>query len=176
MPAEACHERSLFGRVPSHAQQVIVVGMTRSGSSLTASLVAALLGRENVSWRGSGTEYPRDAHNRLGYYEREDVVALNYAILSSLGVPSWISFPPDHARRPRTLRPTVCRQLRSCVALESKARRIVTDMDAHAPWVLKDARFARTLPAWWPLRPLVAAVRDTVSTPGRGGLFVASAD
>jgi len=127
---------------------VLVFGMTRSGTSLTTSTVAAMMNRGEASWRGSGPAYPTDRRNRFGYFERADVVSLNYQALRSV-VGSWTTFAPDFAAQPRTLNWSSARAHQA--SFESRARPIVLDMAKHVPFVLKDVRFSRTLPLWEPL-------------------------
>ena len=132
------------------------MGMSRSGSSLTASVIAALLGRQPGSWRGSGAALATNSQNRLGYFERADVVSMNHALATRIAQRSavgWYVFPTDFAVRPRDY---LHEGAAAATALwksvhEPRARGIVADMEAHAPWLLKDVRFARTLPLWRPL-------------------------
>lgn len=139
--------------------QIIVMGMSRSGSSLTTSIIAAMLRNgsrsDETAWRGLGRALPSDSANPGGYYEREDVVRLNYATISSVTGAGWTSFRPDHLLRPAALNAS-WRAPSGRAKFEASARAILGDMDHHAPWVLKDVRFARTLPVWRPLlrRPL----------------------
>jgi hypothetical protein len=133
--------------------QVIIMGMSRSGSSLTASIVAALLGHQPGCWHGSGVPLRSDTHNRLGYFERHDVVSLNHQLASAMSGHAWYSFPPDFAGKERSaarLARSSTAAWRARTGFDEKARRIVADMDAYAPWLLKDVRFARTLPVWRP--------------------------
>ena len=122
---------------------IIIMGMSRSGSSLTSSLVSeVLLGRTPQSWRGSGAPLPADGANPLGYYERRDVVSLNYELIRALGHPHWSSFAPTHARCPST--PNLTHTLASTSkwpTLEARMRAIVDDMNTFSPWLLKDVRF-----------------------------------
>ena len=83
--------------------QIIVMSMSRSGTSLTTSLVASLLGHQPQCWRGGAAAYPTDHANRLGYFERNDVIRLNHATLTSLGS-SWLSFPTNHVYSPQAWR------------------------------------------------------------------------
>mmetsp|Transcript_27339 Transcript_27339/g.90873 ORF Transcript_27339/g.90873 Transcript_27339/m.90873 type:complete len:229 (+) Transcript_27339:60-746(+) len=87
--------------------QIIVMGMSRSGSSLTTSIIAAMLRNgsrsDETAWRGHGRALPSDSANPGGYYEREDVVRLNYATISSVTGAGWTSFRPDHLLRPAAL-------------------------------------------------------------------------
>lgn len=134
--------------------QVIVMGMSRSGTSLTTSIIAALLRRGgdiDSSWRGSADAYPTDRRNRNGYFERADAVALNYKYVYDLTGSVWTHFPDDYAAHPHLLNFSAPGLASKRVAFQSRAASIVSDMEKHAPWVLKDVRFARTLPLWWPL-------------------------
>mmetsp|Transcript_10886 Transcript_10886/g.35070 ORF Transcript_10886/g.35070 Transcript_10886/m.35070 type:complete len:302 (-) Transcript_10886:384-1289(-) len=134
--------------------QVIVMGMSRSGTSLTTSIIAALLrqgGDIDSSWRGSADAYPTDRRNRNGYFERADAVALNYKYVYDLTGSVWTHFPDDYAAHPHLLNFSAPGLASKRVAFQSRAASIVSDMEKHAPWVLKDVRFARTLPLWWPL-------------------------
>lgn len=143
----------------SERRQVIVMGMSRSGTSLTASIVAALLGgpsRPQSTWRGTGPAYPKDSRTGpAGYFERRDVVSLNYEVLRQLGQP-WSRFPPRYASEPKLLDwGGTTKLLGTSPArrrFEAKASSIIADMSSHArAWVLKDVRFSRTLPLWAPL-------------------------
>ena len=140
-----------------NSSQIIIMGMSRSGSSLTASIVAALLGHQPGSWRGSGAPLRTDTHNRLGYFERHDVVTLNHQLASAISGHAWYTFPPGFAgkersaaQRARSATTTWLHGASTRMKFDEKASRIVADMDAHAPWLLKDVRFARTLPIWRP--------------------------
>lgn len=62
---------------PHHYGSIFVMGMSRSGSSLTTSIVAELLGGHQSAWRGSGPAYPTDSANMLGYFERKDAVEVH---------------------------------------------------------------------------------------------------
>ena len=138
--AGSCH-------VPNSSTAVIVLGMSRSGTSLTTSAIAALSGGGEAAWRGTGARYPDDGANSLGYFERLDVVRLNYEALRSIGY-SWTQFEPEFSRMPRSISrwPEQVRK-----KFLDKAAPIMSDMRRRAPFVLKDVRFSRTLPLWAPL-------------------------
>lgn len=127
--------------------QVIVMGMSRSGTSLTTSIIAKLLGHEPNCWHGSAKPYPTDKSNPRGYYEHSGVVSLNYQVLGQMGV-RWTTFAPGETQKvlrfENTSRGEVIRQY-----FDAKAKGIINDMETYSPWVLKDVRLARTLPLWW---------------------------
>ena len=82
------------------------------------------------------------------------MVSLNYWVLKELGHP-WTRFPAGFASRPSVLGWGSKNRSATRQRFESEAAKIVADMSRHAPgparaWVLKDVRFARTLPLWWP--------------------------
>lgn len=139
------------------SRQVVVMGMSRSGTSLTTSIVAAVLGgpaRPPAAWRGTGPAYPKDSRtSAAGYFERQDLVSLNYATLRQLGI-SWTSFPPRYAGNPKAEGWGRYNDSHVRRRFEARASKIIEDMSssrAPYPWVLKDVRFARTLPLWAPL-------------------------
>lgn len=134
--------------------QVIVMGMSRSGTSLTTSIIAALLRQGtdiDSTWRGGAAAYPTDRRNRNGYFERADAVALNYKYVQDLSGSAWTHFPVDFAAHPQLLNFSAPGLSAKRADFQSRAAAIVSDMEKHAPWVLKDVRFARTLPLWWPI-------------------------
>src|SRR5207342_3160897 len=113
-----------------------VLGMHRSGtSSITRllNLAGAYFGPE-----GMATD-PND-ENPKGFWERRDVRAVGDALLHSGGYDWWriadldLSAIPDDVREEQL----------------SAFQRIVFDLDAHRPWVLKEPRLSLLLPL---LRP-----------------------
>jgi hypothetical protein len=131
-----------------------VMGMARSGTSLTTSIIADMLlrnGSSDVVWRGGAPAYPVDKRNPHGYFERADVVALNYKYVRELTGASWATFPHGYAAGPALLNFSSAAASQTRRGFEKSAFAILQDMELHAPWVLKDVRFARTLPLWWPL-------------------------
>jgi len=57
--------------------------MSRSGTSLTTSIIAAV----GADWHGTGPVYVRlMKKNPKGYFERKDLVDLYYPLLQYLGV------------------------------------------------------------------------------------------
>jgi hypothetical protein len=137
-------------RAPGHTNAVIIFGMSRSGTSLATSIVASIIGGGPETWRGSGAAYPVDGANRLGYYERADVVHLNYAVLGELGFRSWTQFDQSWLERPAPLNASTRVSPAITQKFQARASPIAADMARNGPYVLKDVRFSRTLPLWAP--------------------------
>eukprot|EP00965_Chrysotila_dentata_P234151 6200013-Pleurochrysis_carterae.AAC.1 len=118
--SSAIHRRDSRPQLAS--SQIVIMGMSRSGTSLTASLVASLLSScadgSPKCWRGSAAALPTDKQNPLGYFERNDVILLNYVVLQQLKS-SWTTFPDDYLTNPKHpdgrvhLRKRLCMMLRS---------------------------------------------------------------
>ena len=117
--------------------QLIVLGMHRSGTSVLArllNLMGAYFGPEGSS-TGANEENPK------GFWERRDVRNLNDMVLHAMGC-DWnriSTFDPDAIPGP--------------VAAEFNraASRLVLDLDAHRPWMLKEPRLCLLFPLWRPL-------------------------
>src|SRR5690606_12958275 len=116
------------------AMQLIVLGMHRSGTSVLArllNLMGAYFAPEGAS-TGANRENPK------GFWERRDVRMLNDHVLQSVGH-DWnrvLGFDP-------------CNLPQDLVAEFSKrASRLVLDMDAHRPWLLKEPRLCLLFGLW----------------------------
>src|SRR5688500_5863231 len=114
--------------------QLIVLGMHRSGTSVLAralNLMGAYFGPEGIS-TGANAENPK------GFWERRDVRALNDSVLRGAGC-DWnrvlrfdpLTLPPDRL-----------------ADFDKRAARLVLEMDAHRPWLIKEPRLCLLLPLW----------------------------
>ena len=116
--------------------QIIVLGMHRSGTSALArvlNLAGAYFGVEGVAT-------PANAENRKGFWEREDVRALNDAALHSVRC-DWDAVADfDIGAIPR----------QELATLKSGAADIVAKLDANRPWFVKEPRLCLLLPIWRP--------------------------
>ena len=134
----------------STALNAIIVGMPRSGTSLTAGIFA----RKNyyVASDTSRELRPGDQFNPFGYWEAEPLTNYNAAVLGMAGFGfhnTWLldRVSPDVAPRIAELQPTI------------EHRDYVTAFAQHRPWVWKDPRLCYTLSYWWPLMdPLTTRV------------------
>ncbi|HRW64194.1 MAG TPA: sulfotransferase, partial [Candidatus Competibacter sp.] len=114
--------------------QFFVIGMHRSGTSITArllNLMGAYFGPEGIS-TGANEENPK------GFWERRDVRVLNDMIIHSTQA-EWhqindfsLDKVPEDTR----------------IEFDKKASRLILELDAHRPWFLKEPRFCLTFPLW----------------------------
>ena len=108
--------------------------MHRSGTSA----LARVLNLAGVYFGVEGVATPANAENSKGFWEREDVRALNDAILHSTRC-DWDAVANfDISAVPRQDRATV----------ERGVREVVAKLDAHRPWFIKEPRLCLTLPLW----------------------------
>ncbi|MGJ4727996.1 sulfotransferase [Luteimonas sp. SDU101] len=117
--------------------QLIVVGMHRSGTSVLArmlNLMGAYFGTEGVS-TGANRENPK------GFWERRDVRNINDAVLHSVGC-DWDRVSQfDVSSLPKAV----------VERFQVEASRVILDMDAHRPWLIKEPRLCLLLSLWKPL-------------------------
>jgi len=114
--------------------KVIVHGVHRSGTSLTASL----LDRAGCWYADKKQQMAPQEDNPKGFWERVDVVALNDEILAAIKL-NWF-----------TLTPFLTRQELKLLAdqFDEKISLIAKDFNAHDSWFLKDPRLSITWPLW----------------------------
>jgi|GEM_PF-1941274 len=117
--------------------QLIVLGMHRSGTSIVArllNLMGAYFGPEGASL-GASNQNPK------GFWERRDVIELNDLLIRSAGC-EW--------NRPLAFAASAVPEA-DLAAFQERASRLLLDLDAHRPWMVKEPRFCLTLPVWRPL-------------------------
>lgn len=121
-------------------KNVLVVGVPRSGTSLTS----AVFSRKgyHVGWIEKDTGRLGDEANPFGYFEADDVIAKNVEIFQRIGYSednTWL----------RTM--ITEEQIRQIDALEpsQEHKEFLRQYDTHAPWIWKDPRLTLTLPYWW---------------------------
>ncbi len=114
--------------------QIFVLGMHRSGTSAVTSVLVrmgAYPGPEQQSI-GANEENPK------GFYERRDVVDLDVEAFTAIGA-DWHRVTGFDLERRRD------EQRQDHAA---RIDTIVSELDGHRPWVLKDPRMCFTLPIW----------------------------
>lgn len=135
-------------------KNVVVVGMARSGTSLTAGIFAGqgyyLGGMQKAAVREG------DDHNPFGFFEADDLVAENVQVLEAVGFGfhnTWLFEPISAAAASRI----------ADLAVLPSHQAFVRGYEQRTPWVWKDPRLCFTLAYWWrlldPERTVVVFVR-----------------
>lgn len=123
-------------------KNVIIVGMPRSGTSMTASIFVRrgyFAAEEENSHLRDG-----DSFNPGGYFEADDLIEANVEVLKRVGYEHHNTWKFD------PFRPDQVENIASLSASDSHVK-LVQSFDQHAPWVWKDPRLCYTLGYWWPL-------------------------
>ena len=126
-------------------KKLIVHGVHRSGTSLTASL----LQRAGFWYAEQKYRMPPQADNPKGFWERLDVVDINERMLASQNM-DWFSLRPE-------ITGAGYASLREQFGSEISS--MLHRMENHGDWFLKDPRFTVTWPVW---KDLVAATHHIV--------------
>lgn len=136
------------------SKNVIVVGMPRSGTSLTAGIFPPkgyYIGDRSKAFLREGND-----HNPFGSFEADDLIAENVRVLQAVGFDfhnTWLFEPISSEQIARI----------ADVPVLSSHRDFVRAYEQRAPWVWKDPRLCVTLPYWWrlidPERTVVVFVR-----------------
>jgi hypothetical protein len=124
--------------------QLIVLGMHRSGTSVLSrmlNLMGAYFGPEGSS-TGANTENPK------GFWERRDIRALNDLVLLGSGC-DWNRLADfDVSKVPADVR----------TEFDTRARRLLLEIDGHRPWFIKEPRLCVLMPLWRPLLEVPVAL------------------
>ncbi|MEZ5140511.1 MAG: hypothetical protein R2711_17570 [Acidimicrobiales bacterium] len=120
--------------------QLLVLGMHRSGTSM----VTRLLNLAGAYFGPEGIATEANEENPKGFWERRDVRAICDALLVGSDADWWRAADFDAASIP----PAVLDEELP------KLRRLILELDAHRPWVVKEPRLCLLLPV---LRPLLEA-------------------
>lgn len=136
------------------SKNVIVVGMPRSGTSLTAGIFPAkgyYIGERSKTFLREGND-----HNPFGSFEADDLIAENVRVLHSAGFAfhnTWLFEPISSEAIARI----------ADMPVLSSHRDFVRAYEQRSPWVWKDPRLCFTLAYWWrlmdPERTVVVFVR-----------------
>jgi len=145
------------GRDGRGPRNVIVIGVPRSGTSLTTAVFARkgyYVGQiEDERVRGG------DDDNPFGYFEADDVIARNAALFQRVG------FADNNTWLREMISDEAIAQL---TRLEPTAddRQFVQRYNQKSPWIWKDPRLTLTLAYWWklmdPARTRVVVVRRDI--------------
>jgi hypothetical protein len=113
---------------------ILIIGMHRSGTSAVTALIQSM----GAYVGAPGELLPPSPDNPEGFFERNDVLAINRAIMKHHGC-NWHQVEAfDKAATPLPS------------AIHNEMARTVKYLDAHAPFAMKDPRFCFTLPYWLP--------------------------
>lgn len=130
-------------------KNVLVVGMARSGTSLTASIFAKngyFLAKDESKELKEG-----NAFNPTGFFEAETVIDMNRDVFKAVGYQadnSWM-FEPIESRHIEAIG-----RLSPLAGHEE----LVAFYNSKSPWVWKDPRLCYTLEYWWPMMDSNTAV------------------
>jgi hypothetical protein len=132
------------------ARPTLVIGMHRSGTSVTAGVIRAL----GVDFGGAADMTAAHAlDNPAGYHEREAIRVLNVEILRALGGSWW---------QPPAL-PAGWHTSPALAALRARAGDLIAAMSVGTRWGIKDPAMSLTLPFWTALTgpaDVVVCLRD----------------
>ena len=123
----------------SMKKNAIIVGMPRSGTSLTTSIFTTK-GYFAASPE-SGELRKGDEYNPLGYFEAQTLINANSRVFSRIG------FPHDNTWLYSPLSNDLAREIHNLKPLEED-QKLVSFYNQHSPWVWKDPRLCYTLAYW----------------------------
>lgn len=123
-------------------KNILIVGMPRSGTSMTASIFTRsdyFVADNTENDLRSGDEF-----NPSGYWEAKPLIQSNAEIFTAAGYTpdnTWLfdSITSKQAATIFELHPT------------DKHKELVANFNQHSPWMWKDPRLCYTLGYWWPL-------------------------
>ena len=123
-------------------RNAIIVGMPRSGTSMTASIFA----RKGYFVAAKGTEELRsgDEYNPSGYWEAQSLIDCNAQVFNAVG------FEHDNTWLYSEISNQQSLNILDLKPVEAH-RTLVDDFEQHHPWLWKDPRLCYTLGYWWPL-------------------------
>ncbi|MCB0629633.1 MAG: glycosyltransferase, partial [Lewinella sp.] len=113
-------------------KQIFVLGMHRSGTSV----VTHLIHRMGAYFGDIDQEMRPSDENPKGFWERNDVVRINEAILNS-DKSNWFKISNFDVER-----------CRISPDLEQAIESTISSLDKYTPWVVKDPRNCLTFPVW----------------------------
>jgi Sulfotransferase family len=120
--------------------QIIVLGAHRSGTSLVTRLINMM----GAYFAIGETALGANEENPKGFWERWDVIAANDAVLKHHGcewdkLANW-KFADELAKKDVT----------ALAGTTENIKKIILELDANRPWVVKDPRMCLTYPYWKP--------------------------
>jgi hypothetical protein len=124
--------------VLNHVMQIIVLGSHRSGTSLVTRLINMM----GAYFAIGDTALGANIENPKGFWERWDVIAANDELLKHYGcewdkLQHWTFVDAVPKKEALALKP-----------IDEKIKKIILELDANRPWVIKDPRMCLTFPYW----------------------------
>jgi len=123
-------------------KNVLVVGMPRSGTSMTASIFTRqgyFVAEDESQELREGDEY-----NPSGYWEAESLIKSNAEIFKAAGYNhdnTWLFDPITNAQVSKI----------SSLPPQQQHQALIEKFENNTPWIWKDPRLCYTLDYWWPL-------------------------
>jgi len=131
--------------------QIIVLGMHRSGTSMVTGLINSM----GAYFGNSRIDIGANEENPKGFWERRDVRDINDEILKMANA-DWNRLSKlDFLRITNDQRKQI----------NTSIKKIILELDAHRPWVIKEPRLCMTFPYWKPFldKPLIVFIhRDPI--------------
>lgn len=115
--------------------QIFILGMHRSGTSLTAHLLNMM----GIYFGPEGSSTGANIENPKGFWERRDVRTINDQVLQSNGF-DWYKiseFEGIHQFSEESIK-----------TFDKEAANLILNLDAHRPWFLKEPRFCINFDLW----------------------------
>jgi hypothetical protein len=120
--------------------QIIVLGAHRSGTSLVTRLINMM----GAYFAIGETALGANEENPKGFWERWDVIATNDAILKHYGC-AW-----DRLAAWKFTENPAAKDVQALAPATESLKKVILELDANRPWVVKDPRMCLTWPYWKP--------------------------
>jgi hypothetical protein len=120
--------------------QIIVLGAHRSGTSLVTRLINMM----GAYFAIGETALGANEENPKGFWERWDVIAANDAILKHYGC-AW-----DKLAAWNFTENPAAKDVQALSSATESIKKVILELDANRPWVVKDPRMCLTFPYWKP--------------------------
>ena len=123
-------------------KNVLIVGMARSGTSMTAAIFSRC--GYFVAENEENQLQKADKFNPSGYWEAEKLLKANKEILSAVG------FEYDNTWFHKQITEKQVSSIDHLTTMQEHSK-LISQYNDNQPWVWKDPRLCYTLGYWWPL-------------------------
>lgn len=121
-------------------KNVLIVGMPRSGTSMTTNIFVRQ--GYHVAQDNQSDLRPGDKHNPAGYFEAQPLIEANVEVFKRSDFNHHNTWLFDEINSEQVSKIQKIKMIAEHQAL-------VNQYEMHAPWVWKDPRLCYTLPYWW---------------------------